>query len=81
MNDQSTIKTPLTGAYSSTKGFVVYRGKNVVYQVTDPLEAMHVAARLLMMPQMVDGELVKGVHRRVLWSKYLLELAGQVVGD
>ena len=75
MNMQTDIPMPLTGVFSGTQGFVVYRGPKPVYQVTDPAEARHVAARLLMLPQQVDGEMVNDIHRRLLWAQSLIRVA------
>jgi hypothetical protein len=75
MNTRTDIPMPLTGVFSGTQGFVVYRGPKPVYQVKDPVEAAHVAARLLMLPQQVDGEMVSDMHRRLLWAQSLIRVA------
>lgn len=75
MNARADIPMPLTGVFSSTQGFVVYRGPKPVYQVKNPVEAAHVAARLLMFPQQVDGEMVSDMHRRLLWAQSLIRVA------
>jgi hypothetical protein len=68
------MNTPLTAVHSGTQGFIVYRGAKPVYQVTDPAEAQFVAARLLMFPQQIDGELISDTRRRVLWAQCLLKV-------
>jgi hypothetical protein len=71
------MKTPLTGAYSGTKGFVVYRGSKLVYQVQAPSHAMQVAAQFLSFPQIIDGDLIDDKRRRVLWARCLLKVCAE----
>ena len=72
-----TMSTPLTGVYSGTDGFVVYRGTRLVYQVTDPTAAMAQAAGFLIFPKLIDGELITDKRRRILWAQCLLKVAAE----
>jgi hypothetical protein len=65
---------PLTACFSATQGFVVYRASKPILQITDRDEAQFAAARLLMFPQMVDGEKISDTGRRVYWAQLLLKV-------
>ena len=71
------LTAPLTGVYSGTDGFVVYRGTRLVHQVTDPATAMKLAAGVLIFPPLIDGEVIHDTQRRILWAQCLLKVAQQ----
>jgi hypothetical protein len=72
------VNTPLTGVYSGTDGFVIYRGSKVVAQVTDPATAMKLAAGVLIFPPLIiDGEAIHDTRRRILWAQCLLKVAAE----
>jgi hypothetical protein len=72
-----TLPAPLTGVYSGTDGFVIYRGSKVVEQVTDPTTAMKLAAGFLIFPPLIDGEVIHDTWRRILWAQCLLKVAAE----
>ena len=72
-----TLPEPLTGVYSGTDGFVIYRGSKVVERVTDPTTAMKLAAGFLIFPPIIDGEVIHDTRRRILWAQCLLKVAAQ----
>lgn len=70
-----SLPTPLTGVYSGTDGFVIYRGSKAVERVTDPFMAMKLAAIYLSSPPLIDGEVIHDTRRRILWAQCLLKVA------
>jgi hypothetical protein len=71
------MNTPLTGVYSGTDGFVIYRGTKVVEAVADPGIAMKLAAIYLSSPPIIDGEVIHDTRRRILWAQCLLKVAAE----
>ena len=65
---------PLIFGFSPSLGFEVYRSGKRVLRITDPAAADDAAARLLMFPLEIDGEIITCRRQRRRMARTLLRV-------